>query len=428
MKNICVITGGGSGMGYSVAKLLPNDLHLIICGRTVAKLEGAVAELQAMGKSVEAFACDVSVRADVEKLAEYAASQGTVTKVMNAAGISTMMGSGEKIIDVNVNGAINVVEVFGEILGENTVILNVGSSSAYTCPEEFKPHGLFQLVDTDREMMMKKLKEKAQMYPGDQSYSDFGYMYSKMFVIWYSKYAAHKYGKKGIRILSVTPGTILTPMGELEGERALELSNMCALGGRPGSADEIGEVMVFLLSDKASYMAGVDIKCDGGANSAFELKMDSAARFDVVQPISYIKQIGIITDDLEKSMAQFEALGIGGWGDINNVPAETLFDEMWCYDKPQFYNIKSVTTNALNIELELIQPLDDYSDYAAFLKKNGGPGMHHISVFTNNMEGVESMNKTLVVAGSLKGYGFGYKYYDFQDELGMILEYMPTYF
>ena len=49
MKNVCVITGGGSGMGLAAAKFMPKEKILVISGRTVAKLENAVNELKALG-------------------------------------------------------------------------------------------------------------------------------------------------------------------------------------------------------------------------------------------------------------------------------------------------------------------------------------------------------------------------------------------
>ena len=46
MKNVCVITGGGSGMGLETAKCMPKDKIIVLSGRTVSKLEGAVKELE----------------------------------------------------------------------------------------------------------------------------------------------------------------------------------------------------------------------------------------------------------------------------------------------------------------------------------------------------------------------------------------------
>jgi len=63
MKKICVITGGGSGIGYATAKIMGEQgYYIILVGRTVSKLETAVSELQALGVEAEAFSCDISNR------------------------------------------------------------------------------------------------------------------------------------------------------------------------------------------------------------------------------------------------------------------------------------------------------------------------------------------------------------------------------
>ena len=65
MKKVCVITGGGSGMGLEAAKLMPEDKIIILSGRTIKKLEKSVAILQALGLEAYAHACDTSDRKSV---------------------------------------------------------------------------------------------------------------------------------------------------------------------------------------------------------------------------------------------------------------------------------------------------------------------------------------------------------------------------
>jgi NAD(P)-dependent dehydrogenase (short-subunit alcohol dehydrogenase family) len=72
MKEVCVITGGGSGMGLAAAKEMGSTHYIIISGRTVQKLENAIAELKTEGIECEAFPCNVSDRASVRSLALHA--------------------------------------------------------------------------------------------------------------------------------------------------------------------------------------------------------------------------------------------------------------------------------------------------------------------------------------------------------------------
>ena len=112
MKNVCVITGGGSGMGLETAKCMPKDKIIVLSGRTVSKLEGAVKELEELGYEAYAHACDTSDRNSVKALAEYAKSLGEIKNVINAAGLSPAMAKQEQLIRVNGMGTVYVNQEF----------------------------------------------------------------------------------------------------------------------------------------------------------------------------------------------------------------------------------------------------------------------------------------------------------------------------
>lgn len=88
MADVCVITGGGSGIGLETAKCMPKDKILVISGRTQAKLDAAVAGLEGLGFEAYGVPCDVSVRRDVHELAVVASLKGTITNVIHVAGAS----------------------------------------------------------------------------------------------------------------------------------------------------------------------------------------------------------------------------------------------------------------------------------------------------------------------------------------------------
>ncbi|MBR7095362.1 MAG: SDR family NAD(P)-dependent oxidoreductase, partial [Clostridia bacterium] len=128
MKNVCVITGGGSGMGLEAAKLMPKDKIIVLAGRTVAKLEGAVNELKALGFEAYAKACDTSSRESVRELAEFAAGLGEVKNVINSAGVSPAMnGTPESILRINALGTVYMNEEFSKVMNPGSVIVDVAS-------------------------------------------------------------------------------------------------------------------------------------------------------------------------------------------------------------------------------------------------------------------------------------------------------------
>ena len=96
-------------MGLAAAKQMPTDRIMIVSGRTVSKLEKAVAELEAVGFEAYAHACDTSNRESVKALAEYAASLGEITNVIHSAGISPAMNvTPENLIRTNSLGTVYV--------------------------------------------------------------------------------------------------------------------------------------------------------------------------------------------------------------------------------------------------------------------------------------------------------------------------------
>lgn len=271
MKNICIVTGGGSGMGLEAAKLIGKDQKIILAGRTVSKLEHAIAELTALGIEAEAFPSDVSDKNSVEALARYASTQGTIKTVIHAAGISPHMGDGEKIFVINAAGTINMTEVFAPIMGQGGCILNVSSMSAYMLPSNQIPTPVYELALKSADEFLAGAKQILAAIPAENQ-AGAAYTISKNFVLWYSERMAVKYGRSGLRIVSISPGTFSTPMGNLEGEEAAFYAKQGALG-RVGDPVEIARMMAFMVSDACSYLTGVDILYDGGAIAAQRAKI-----------------------------------------------------------------------------------------------------------------------------------------------------------
>ena len=89
------------------------------------------------------------------------------------------------------------------------------------------------------------------------------YTISKDFVIWFAKTDAARFGKIGVRVLSITPGTFETPMGELEKGEAMTYVKYNAIK-RPGHPEEIAQLYAAVADDRIGYLTGTDILCDGG--------------------------------------------------------------------------------------------------------------------------------------------------------------------
>lgn len=259
---VCVITGGGSGMGLETARIMGKTHYVIICGRTAEKLKNAVDELQSEGILCEAFSCDVADRASVRRLAQRAKELGRVQAVIHAAGMSPHMGNAAKIMDTNAMGTIYVNTEFSKVMEKGGCILDVSSMSAYLTPSIVMPRGLYRYALKDAEEFRKKINKRLKIFP-ESVRAGVAYGVSKDFVIWYSKQSALLYGDKGIRVVCVTPGNFSTPMGKLEEEEADKFTRHAAIK-RFGKPEEIAFLFAAVVDERNGYLTGADIICDGG--------------------------------------------------------------------------------------------------------------------------------------------------------------------
>ena len=263
---INVVTGGGSGIGKAVAAMLPKDETVIITGRGQKKLDQTAAELSAEGCHVLTQSCDTSEREDVQKLAAYAASLGTVSKVIHCAGVSGSMGSRETIIRINALGTVHINQEFYKVM-QGGCILDIASDSGYMLPKLLLPgKSIYRLALTDEEAFVRRMAAKARLMWKEEVDSQIAYMISKNFVRWYAGQCAYKYmATKGIRVLSVSPGFVKTPMTDAEQGEATETMLSYSGWKRGAEPEELAYVITALADERARYLIGADVLCDGGA-------------------------------------------------------------------------------------------------------------------------------------------------------------------
>lgn len=280
MKPIALITGGASGMGFATARVMGRDHRIVVVDLDRERVDTAVAELSEGGVDAVGEVCDVTDRASVDLLFLRAGEPGRIRAVVHAAGISPRMGSAERIVRVNALGTVHVAQAALAIASEGSAVVNVASFAAHVAPSFLHPTRTFRLATSDPERMRRKLTSLAERLPSKLQ-AGAAYSLSKAFVVWYSAHAAAAFGAKGARILSVSPGSIDTPMGRLEeASGSGRLPELAALE-RFGRADELAEVLAFCASDKPGYLTGVDILCDGGTKAGMRLRDKLALARDV---------------------------------------------------------------------------------------------------------------------------------------------------
>jgi NAD(P)-dependent dehydrogenase (short-subunit alcohol dehydrogenase family) len=247
-NRVHVITGGGGGMGLATARLLAATGALILADQSESALAAAKATLAAEGIAAETCMCDVADAASVSALAALV-SPRTLGALVHIAGIDDK-GEVQRIIQVNVGGTLLILDAFEPLLSEGSVGICIASMGGHMVP----PAHAAALTDLSVAGLSAIVASSEQAY-----------VVSKYAVMQLVQQRAKRWGTKGARLVSLSPGVITTNMGNAALKNP-QVQGMIGLSsvGRPGRADEIASVIAFLVSDSAAYITGTDILVDGG--------------------------------------------------------------------------------------------------------------------------------------------------------------------
>lgn len=263
MTQVSVITGGAGGMGRATAKVVGQDHVVVLADVRQDRLDEAAGELDGLGITAKAINCDVTDRDAVDTLLATAAELGTLASVIHTAGVSPSMGAADYVMRTNAIGTLNVDESFFARAREGAAIVNVASMAAHLLPETIIPTKQFPMALTDEAAFMTDMLAACAIVP-EELQSGIAYAVSKSFVRWYSASQCERFNGKGLRVLSVSPGSIETEMGLLEAEAGAGALVADAAVPRWGRPEEMAELLAFCASDKAGYLTGTDILNDGG--------------------------------------------------------------------------------------------------------------------------------------------------------------------
>jgi NAD(P)-dependent dehydrogenase (short-subunit alcohol dehydrogenase family) len=260
---LAVVVGAG-GMGMAIARRLGQTHRLLIADRDGIHLDKQSAELRRDGYDVLTCLCDVTNAEQVAALAQAASAAGPIRTLVHVVGLSPSMGDFRTLIAVNLIGATLVADAFLPVVKQGTAAIFISSMAAHMRTfKDFEPLLDAPLQPNFMELLEAELNEPAT--------STLAYSLSKSTLNRMVKRRARDWGKKGARIVSLSPGLIATPMGALEFERQplkYDLLKATPLA-REGTLLEIADAVEFLASDKASFISGIDLLVDGGLTSTF---------------------------------------------------------------------------------------------------------------------------------------------------------------
>ena len=263
MTRVSVITGGAGGMGVATAKIVGRDHTVVLADVRQDRLDAAAGELTGLGIAAIPVNADVTDRAAVDQLFATATEFGPIASVIHTAGVSPSMGPADYVARTNAVGTVNVNETFYRFADAGAAIVNVASMAAHLLPDEIIPTAKFPLAFSDEDAFLAELLAACAFAP-EKLRSGMAYGVSKNFVKWYSSSQAERFNAKGLRIVSVSPGSVDTEMGLLEADAGAGAMVRNAAVPRWGKAEEMAALFAFCASDEAGYLTGTDILNDGG--------------------------------------------------------------------------------------------------------------------------------------------------------------------
>ena len=264
-------------MGVVTADIVGQDHTVVLADIRQDRLDEAVVTLKGAGIDATPVHCDVTDRESVERLFAAASGLGRIASVINTAGVSPSMGDADYVMRTNALGTLNVNEAFYANAGEGAAIVNVASMASYLMPEAMLPTQHFDLAFTDEQRFIAELLAACELGP-EEIRSGLAYGISKNFVRWYCTSQAERFTARGLRIVSVSPGSVDDEMGRLEADTGAGAIVANAAVPRWGTPREMAELFAFCASDRAGYLTGTDILNDGGVVASVRERARLAAK------------------------------------------------------------------------------------------------------------------------------------------------------
>lgn len=258
--DVIAITGIG-GMGIACARRLGSGNQLLLSDINAKQLESAAEALRDDGFSVQTQVVDVADSASVEAFAKRASELGFIRTLVHTAGISPLMADPLRIYSVDLVGTANVLDTFSAHMnaGSTAVIIASMASKVAVLDADLSA----QLATAPTNQLIEIALGK---YPDD---ANMAYALAKRGNQLRVEETAVAWGQRGVRVVSVSPGLIATPMARLE-QNNPQVAHILSLAPlqRIGTAEDIANLVQWLTSPAASYITGVDIGIDGGTIAA----------------------------------------------------------------------------------------------------------------------------------------------------------------
>jgi len=266
-KEVVILTGAGQ-IGMAIARRMGYGKKIVIGDKNPDNAQSIAKIMNEAGFDVVPMEMDLSSRDSVKELIAEAMKYGEISMLINSAGVSPSQAPIEAILKVDLYGTAVLLEEVGKVISPGGVGVTISSQSGYRMPA-LSAEVDEQLATTPTEELLKL----DVLQPENIRDTLHAYQMAKRCNVKRVMSEAVKWGERGARINSISPGIIVTPLAidEFNGPRGDFYKNMFAQcpAGRPGTADEVANVAELLLSDKGAFITGADFLIDGGATASY---------------------------------------------------------------------------------------------------------------------------------------------------------------
>ena len=267
MKKVMILTGAGQ-IGMAIARRMGYGKKIVMGDKNFENAKAIAEIMNNAGFDVEPVEMDLSSRESILQLIDKALSYGEIKMLINAAGVSPSQAPVEAILKVDLYGTAVLLEEVGKVIAEGGVGVTISSQSG---------HRMKQLTQEEDEQLAvtptEELLNLEILQPENIADTLHAYQMAKRCNEKRVMAEAVKWGERGARLNSISPGIIVTPLSidEFNGPRGDFYKNMFAKcpAGRPGTADEVANVAELLMSPAGAFITGADFLIDGGATASY---------------------------------------------------------------------------------------------------------------------------------------------------------------
>lgn len=267
MTEVTVVIGAGS-IGQAIARRVSAGKHVVLADLRPETADAAARVLSDAGFEVSTTVVDVSSRSSVAALVAKASAIGAITGVIHAAGVSPSQAPAAVILKVDLYGTALVLELFGAVIARGGSAVVIASQSGHRLPAlTAQQNKALALTPTEDLLALPMLQ------PGQVTDPLNAYQLSKRGNALRVAAQAVRWGQRGARVNTISPGIIFTPLArdELNGPRGDGYRRMiesCA-ARRGGTPDEVGAVAALLMGPEGTFITGSDFLMDGGVTAQY---------------------------------------------------------------------------------------------------------------------------------------------------------------